>query len=199
MDESWIDAMADGTPPSTPSPQQAQPQEMTAVEYLSQYVGADEVASIIDKLGAVTMDDLKLVDKEMAEEAVSGMKLIPKKKALDALLKAAEPTAPEGAVSGSPATPAATPATSSTESAAPVAPKRVEECVAIAIDRSGSMGCGFDEQQAWCDDGNTNALKKTLEKRSRMDAVKQVFYAFRDRTETLGVGETSDRSHTVRC
>ena len=54
------------------------------------------------------------------------------------------------------------------------APKRVEECVAIAIDRSGSMGTGFDEQQAWCDDGNDNALKKTLDRRTRMDAVKQV-------------------------
>jgi ubiquitin-conjugating enzyme E2 D/E len=51
------------------------------------------------------------------------------------------------------------------------------------------MGAGFSEMRAWCDDGNQNALDKTLEKRSRMDAVKQVFYAFRDRTETLGVGK----------
>ena len=48
------------------------------------------------------------------------------------------------------------------------------------------MGARFDEQQAWCDDGNLEALQKTLDRRSRMDAVKQVFYAFRDRTETLG-------------
>ena len=59
----------------------------------------------------------------------------------------------------------------------------------IAIDRSGSNGTDYDEQKAWCDDGNDNALRKTLDKRSRIDAVKQVFYAFRDRTETLGKGK----------
>jgi len=145
------------------------------------------VDSIIDKLGATTMDDLKLVDKEIAEEAVADLKLIPRKKALEALMKAAAPATTASGVT--PVTTTSTPPETVTNEAESVAaPKRVEECVAIAIDRSGSMGTGFDEQQAWCDDGNDNALKKTLDRRTRMDAVKQVFYAFRDRTETLGAG-----------
>lgn len=44
-----------------------------------------------------------------------------------------------------------------------------EECIAICIDRSGSMGAPFSTD------------------RSRMEAVKQMFYAFRDRVESLGV------------
>ena len=98
MDESWVDALADG---SAEEEQQQQPQEqqqqqqtqqqpateMTASEYLSQFLSGAEVDSIIDKLGATTMDDLKLVDKEIAEEAVADLKLIPRKKALEALMK----------------------------------------------------------------------------------------------------------------
>ena len=179
MDESWIDAAAEGV--------DKQKEVTDAESYLLQFVSKEDVASILDKLGAITMDDLKLVDADIAEEAVSDLKLIPRKKALGALLSAAssntakanpvsEPEKTVGAKGGQ-------------TSEADAAPKKVEECVAIAIDRSGSMGTGFDEQKAWCDDGNDNALKKTLDKRSRMDAVKQVFYAFRDRTETLGKGK----------
>merc|ERR1719399_1252757 len=39
------------------------------------------------------------------------------------------------------------------------------------------------------DDGNVSALSKIVERRSRMEAVKSVFYAYRDRTETLGKGK----------
>lgn len=116
------------------------------------------------------MEDLALVDEAMAAEAVSDLKLIPRKKAMDALLKAAAP-APAPAA---PAAPATAGESSKLKEKLPAKPPKLEECVAIAIDRSGSMGTGFDEQKSWCDDGNANALKKTLEKRSRMEAVKQV-------------------------
>lgn len=44
------------------------------------------------------------------------------------------------------------------------------ECTVICIDRSGSMGAPFSTE------------------RTRMEAVKQMFYAFRDRTDCLGSG-----------
>lgn len=52
----------------------------------------------------------------------------------------------------------------------PVAPPAslLEECIVICIDRSGSMGSPFSTG------------------RTRMEAVKQMFYAFRDRTGSLG-------------
>jgi Mg-chelatase subunit ChlD len=56
----------------------------------------------------------------------------------------------------------------------------LDECVVIAIDRSCSMGAGFEEAKA----SGPNA-EKTLARRSRMDAVKQCFSAFRDRTDAL--------------
>ena len=175
-------------------------QQLTAGEYLAQFLSPHEVVLIIDQLGAVSLEDLRLVDKDMAEEATKGMKLIPRKKAITALLNvsaansttadfAPENPAPENPAPENPATDTKNVLVSEiTDSNAIPEPKKVEECVAIAIDRSGSMGTGFDEQKAWCDDGNAEALKKTLKQRSRMDAVKQVFYAFRDRTESLGKG-----------
>lgn len=48
---------------------------------------------------------------------------------------------------------------------------QVAEVVAVCIDRSGSMGSPFSTD------------------RTRMEAVKQMFYAFRDRTECLGRGK----------
>lgn len=195
MDDDWVDAVAVET--ATAKSQDFQQPERsdqdgtqgvgipnsgqhTAVQYLSQFLSSKDTECIIGTLGAVTVEDLKLVDREMAMEATAGMKLIPRKKAIDALLKVSEYC----------------PVSSTVIVENPLDiksnPLRVmkptEECVAIAIDRSGSMGTAFDEQKAWCDDGNTAALKKSLQQRSRMDAVKQVFYAFRDRTESLGVG-----------
>ena len=65
---------------------------------------------------------------------------------------------------------------------------KIDECVVIAIDRSCSMGSGLAEPKAF----GPNA-EKTLVQRSRMDAVKQCFYAFRDRIESLG----SDTHHML--
>jgi ubiquitin-conjugating enzyme E2 D/E len=131
-----------------------------------------ELAGIIDVADLALVSSSDVADLVMA----AGLKLIPAKKLANAVESAAKRQKVSAATSVQPQAPP------------PVPPRRVDECVAIAIDRSGSMGCGFDEMRAWCDDGNQNALDKTLDKRSRMDAVKQVFYAFRDRTSTLGAG-----------
>jgi ubiquitin-conjugating enzyme E2 D/E len=146
------------------------------------------VEQIIQKLGAETVADLTLVDEDMAKEAVQDLKLIPRKKAMEVLLKVSAnaplPPTPVGASS-------TVSRTHSTEASTKASTKAstVDEAVAICIDHSYSMSSAFDEQKTWCDDGNENALKKTIDRRSRMDAVKQVFYAFRDRVDLLGRGK----------
>ena len=135
-------------------------------------ISASDATAVIDELGAVTLEDLKLVDNAMATEAVRSLKLIPRKIALQALLRHAD---------------AKQQSTMPVKDISTVVESTVTECVAVCIDHSGSMGCGFDETKAWNDDGNARAMQKVLDRRSRMDAVKAVFYAFRDRTETLPV------------
>jgi len=51
--------------------------------------------------------------------------------------------------------------------------------VAVCIDRSGSMGAPFAEL-------TVNVVQKAVAQRTRMEAVKAMFYAFRDRTESVG-------------
>ena len=77
----------------------------------------------------------------------------------------------------------------------PAPPIPLEECIAICIDRSGSMRSPIREMTAFGDNAN-----KTLERRSRMDAVKQIFYAFRDRVESLNgapVKGGASRTHQI--
>merc|ERR1712072_1288740 len=61
----------------------------------------------------------------------------------------------------------------------------VQECVAICIDRSGSMGTPFAEVTLNVVQGTT---KSSVAERTRMEAVKAMFYAFRDRVESMGQG-----------
>merc|ERR1719359_983332 len=63
--------------------------------------------------------------------------------------------------------------------------KLVQECVAICIDRSGSMGTPFAEVTLNVVKG---ATKSSVAERTRMEAVKAMFYAFRDRVESAGQG-----------
>jgi ubiquitin-protein ligase/Mg-chelatase subunit ChlD len=62
----------------------------------------------------------------------------------------------------------------------------VQECVAICIDRSGSMGTPFAEVTLNVVQG---ATKASVAERTRMEAVKAMFYAFRDRVESMGHGQ----------
>lgn len=183
MDETWTDLSVSKESKEQRQEQTIQSEEVSVSKYLQQVAGIseDEAESIIQNLGATSMEDLGYVDSKMAEEATSTMKLIPKKKTIKALLEAAKLTTIGNSE-------LIVPVETVEKSKKSHTGAFVEECIAICIDHSGSMGAGFDEQQAWCDDGNLDALRKTLDRRSRMDAVKQVFYAFRDRTETLGAG-----------
>merc|ERR1719160_2430921 len=62
-----------------------------------------------------------------------------------------------------------------------VAEVQPQECIAICIDRSGSMGTPFTEV-------TLNVVQGALAERTRMEAVKAMFYAFRDRAENVGKG-----------
>merc|ERR1712070_563134 len=64
-------------------------------------------------------------------------------------------------------------------------PQPVQECVAICIDRSGSMGTPFAEVTLNVVQGTA---KNSIAERTRMEAVKAMFYAFRDRVESMGQG-----------
>merc|ERR1712070_142041 len=64
-------------------------------------------------------------------------------------------------------------------------PQPVQECVATCIDRSGSMGTPFAEVTLNVVHGTT---KSSVAERTRMEAVKAMFYAFRDRVESMGSG-----------
>merc|ERR1712232_1293153 len=61
----------------------------------------------------------------------------------------------------------------------------LQECVAICIDRSGSMRAPFNEITLNVVKGET---KDSVAQRTRMEAVKAMFYAFRDRVESVGNG-----------
>jgi ubiquitin-protein ligase len=174
----------------------------------------DEAKAVCDGTGASTVSDLALLKDDVSAVAcAAGLLLVASKKLAIAVNLAAAIRAPplpavdlsasatsrkthdDGTAATATAAamvdslPPPSPSASSAAAAVPsvtVAAPALEECVAIAIDRSGSMAAGFDEMLAWCDDGNQRALTHSVQKRSRMDAVKQVFYAFRDRTGTVG-------------
>eukprot|EP00961_Rhodomonas_salina_P034126 459045-Rhodomonas_salina.1 len=142
----------------------------------------DDAIAICDALGATCVDDLTLVDTAMAQAAVSAVALKPiAAKRLHIALEKAQGKAP------APKAPTMlTPRIDSKESieaegsSEPVIAV-LREAVVICVDRSGSMGSPFNEMKSWGENS-----QKTVERWSRMDAVKQVFYAFRDRTDSLG-------------
>jgi ubiquitin-protein ligase len=157
--------------------------KMSAKEFLIQSgLTSNDATTIIGVLGAVEVEDFKIVDNDMANEAVRSLKLIPRKIALQALLGTTNADAgkDQNNITETKVEETNKDTTNKLETNA-----GIQECVAICLDHSGSMGCEFDETKAWNDDGNARAMQKVVDRRSRMDAVKQVFYAFRDRTETL--------------
>ena len=185
-DDSWVDvptlpaAVQLTTPLTTPTTNTSP----SATNYLeSAGIKSADAEIVINALGAVKLDDLLFVDREMATIAVAKLKLIPRKKALQALLNAASFISKTEKITSNPKTATKKDTTTETKSEKkqeePTEPI-LQECIAICIDHSGSMACPFDEVKSFGLNSN-----KVLEKRSRMDAVKQIFYAYRDRTETL--------------
>jgi len=132
--------------------------------------------SLIAMMDVENVEDLKLVDDEMVEEIIiaADLKLVSAKKFRMAIAEA------NGIDPTTIATPGTQAKTETDQTALQAAPRPVEEVVMLCIDRSGSMRCEFREAAAWADAGDHVGQVK----RTRMEAVKQMFYAFRDRTES---------------
>ena len=157
----------------------------SAIQYLiDNGISQLDAETVTAALGAVTTADFKLIDVEMAKEATQSLKLLPKRKAYTALIDFESKSNPKSSASPPP-NKVNTDVPHESKTNALEAPVTPDECVAICIDHSGSMGTSFAETKSWQDDNNSRAMKCVVEQRSRMEAVKQVFYAFRDRTETL--------------
>lgn len=118
---------------------------------------------IVHATDAECLNDLASMDEQMIEQTIqaAGLKVIPAKKFQEAVLELRLKVANANQLCQV-LTP--TVAVSVTSQGSPL------QCVAVCIDRSGSMGAQFSTE------------------RTRMEAVKQMFYAFRDRTETVGSG-----------
>jgi len=147
------------------------------------------VEKIIEVSDAEQIEDLRLLDKAMVEEVITaaGLKLVSAEKfriAIAGLHSKSNPSTPQAM--SSPlgyATPAGAEAL---VPAAAVAQQSVcQECIAVCIDRSGSMGTPFAEVTLNVVKGTT---KSSVAERTRMEAVKAMFYAFRDRVENIGQG-----------
>jgi len=125
---------------------------------------------ILEVSGAESLVDLKLVDAAMAEDIIveAGLKLVAAKKLRTALAELREEPATGGGATEVEARPEQAP---------------LQECVAICIDRSASMRAPFNEITLNVVKGET---KDSVAQRTRMEAVKAMFYAFRDRVESLG-------------
>lgn len=150
-------------------------------------LSGEDANAIIDAAGINSFQDFRLMDDSMISEVAKevGLKLIPAKKfsiAIQALLDKNNNN--KNDLETNKKNSREDPDTSKkevTKEQIPPNDDSPDECIVVAIDRSGSMGCDFEEAPAF----GPNA-EKTLTHRSRQDAVKQCFYAFRDRTETLG-------------
>jgi len=130
---------------------------------------------IIEVSDAETVNDFKLIDGAMLEEIVrtAELKLLSAKKLKMAITELQGEAALETESRPAGATQTVAPATHLTP---------LQECVAICIDRSGSMRAPFNEITLNIVKGET---KDSVAQRTRMEAVKAMFYAFRDRVESL--------------
>jgi len=146
------------------------------------------VEKIIEVTDAEQIDDLKLLDGRMVEQVIkdADLKLVSAEKLRLALTELRGDTSPSAdtLVSPSDGYPMIGETATIEDVTMPMS-KLVEECVAICIDRSGSMGTPFKEVTLNVVKGET---KSSVAERSRMEAVKGMFYAFRDRVESMGSG-----------
>lgn len=152
--------------------------ETVALGWLNSKGLGKHAEQILELTDAVNLDDFKLLDATMVEEVIkeAGLKLVTAQKFRLAMAE----------LQGQGLT--------QIESFAPCEPVPVEvqnpvqvqECIVICIDRSGSMGCPLAEVTLNIVRGTT---KDSVAERPRMEAVKSMFYAFRDRVESLGRGK----------
>jgi ubiquitin-protein ligase/Mg-chelatase subunit ChlD len=138
---------------------------------------------IVEVTDAETVEDLKLLDAAMVEEVIhtAQLKMISAKKFRVAIAEfrgeaaSLSPSAEDQHAAGYPAGAVSKP---EVLEAAEVKP---QEVIAICIDHSGSMGTPFTEV-------TLNVVKGAVAERTRMEAVKAMFYAFRDRVDAIGKG-----------
>jgi len=150
------------------------------------------VEKIIEVSDAEQIEDLRLLDKGMVEEVImaAGLKLVSADKfrlAIGDLHRKSNPSTPQSTSS-----PLGYPIAAGGEALDPVAAVGAvaqqsvcQECIAVCIDRSGSMGTPFAEVTLNVVKGT---IKSSVAERTRMEAVKGMFYAFRDRVENIGQG-----------
>jgi ubiquitin-protein ligase/Mg-chelatase subunit ChlD len=142
------------------------------------------VQKIIGVTDAESLEDLKLLDAAMVEEVIqkAELKMISAKKFRVAISEirgeaASSSASPKGLQSSG----YHTGATTKPEEPPVVVEVKPQEVIAVCIDRSGSMGTPFTEV-------TLNEVKGAVAERTRMEAVKAMFYAFRDRVENVGKG-----------
>lgn len=138
---------------------------------------AEKIVLLTD---AESLEDLKLLDAGMVEEVIqmAELKMISAKKFRLAIGEIRGERASSSPSAGGQQT-------SGYHSGAMVKPDIAEvnpqEVIAICIDRSGSMGTPFTEV-------TLNVVQGAVAERTRMEAVKAMFYAFRDRVDNMGKG-----------
>lgn len=155
---------------------------LVPIQSVHDFLVAKGLGSYAEKIIQVTdaerVEDLKLLDAAMVEEVIqtAELKLISAKKfrvAIGELRGDAarlSPSAKDQQISGYPG-----------QDVAVVAEVTPQEVIAICIDRSGSMGTPFTEV-------TLNVVKGAVAERTRMEAVKAMFYAFRDRVDNISKG-----------
>jgi len=200
-DTSW-DMLDDAKPPTGAPPAAdatgAPPANDAIESFLASHGLAKHAAALIEATDAESCDDLKLLDVAMTEKLITqlGLKLVAAQKLRQAVAALrGEPSSPTPAADAKPAdVKAADTATKPADvKAADTATKPSEvplrECTIICIDRSGSMGTPFAELNVTVHGSSTAAeAAKAVQLRTRMEAVKAMFYAFRDRVDGLGGG-----------
>lgn len=179
-------------------------------EFLEEKGLGSHAQKIIEVTDAESIDDLKLMDAAMVDEVIKAteLKLISAKKLRMAIAElrgenvsvdpatvspkdAASPpgvtlaSLPSSLSSGYPEAKKAKVVATEAIQEPPLASVPPKECIAICIDRSGSMGAPFAEITLNVVKGET---KNSVSQRTRMEAVKVMFYAFRDRAESMGNG-----------
>mmetsp|Transcript_28830 Transcript_28830/g.63764 ORF Transcript_28830/g.63764 Transcript_28830/m.63764 type:complete len:557 (+) Transcript_28830:87-1757(+) len=150
-----------------------------AAEWLACKGLSKQAAKIVEVTEAEDIDDLKLIDETMVEQVIkdAGLKLVSAKKLREAL---AELRSSSATLATAPTSPVAASVAATLEATLPV-----QERIVICIDRSGSMGAPFQETTLNVVKGES---KDSVSQRTRMEAVKAMFYAFRDRVDSMGKG-----------
>jgi len=132
---------------------------------------------LAEATGAECVDDLRVLDAEMVKALTQelDLKICPAqrlRRALQELSDAVPISDASFAMRGDDCASAKVPSPN----------LQLEECIAICIDRSGSMGTPFREATVNVVSGHE---RDPIAQRTRMEAVKAMFYAFRDRIETI--------------